>query len=181
MRLCAPGVTRNVLIAAVLASVVAGCGTFGPIDLDGPSPAPKPAPVATAAPAPVSGQPKRPARPPVPRPKPEAAAPSVAEAAGPVVVAGLSPDETRALLGPPVRETDTAPTRIWRYEAEGCAVDVFFVFEVSRNAFKALHAEPATDPAPAQDPSGQAGGAKAGTNDPDLCLRKVRDAATRRS
>jgi hypothetical protein len=160
--------------------MLAGCGTFGPIDLDGPPPQPAPPPTVAAGPTPTPEPAKRPATPPVPRPKP-AAPVATADTKGPIVVAGLSPDEARALLGPPVRETDTAPTRIWRYEADGCAVDVFFVFDVSRNAFKALHAEPAADPSASPQAAPPAGTAKGTSDDPEACLRKVRDAATRRS
>jgi hypothetical protein len=184
----------SVLVAAV--SLIAGCTPEQMARL-----APEQAPVAaneepaTAAPQQPKPKPKRP----VPRPKPalagsepgqpEPSQPSEAEAASPLLtpdastvpaaaaldapvqVAGLSPDETRALLGPPASETDTAPTRVWRYTARDCAVDVYFVFDVARNAFQALHVEPA----PTEPPS------KAGSNDTESCLRKVRDAAASRS
>ena len=159
----------------VLAALPVACAPRG-------APAPvlwrPPQPAAAEAPAPVR------VRPPLPRRKPE---PPVVEPSEvppvptsqstPVVLAGLDAEAVRGLLGQPVHETDTAPTRVWRYVAEGCAVDVYFVFDVAENAFRALHAEAA----PENESQGQgAGGSAGGTSDPDTCLRKVRDAAASR-
>jgi hypothetical protein len=189
-----PARTFGLIVLVSAASLMAGC-----VPKQTARPAAEQVPVAanaepaTAAPQPPKPKPKRP----VPRPKPalpgsepgqpepspeaEAASPmltpdtstvpAAAATDGPVQVAGLSPDETRALLGPPASETDTAPTRVWRYTAQDCAVDVYFVFDVARNAFQALHVEPAPTEPPAKD----------GSTDTETCLRKVRDAAASRS
>ena len=158
----------------VLAALPAACAPRG-------APAPvlwRPPPAAVEAPAPVR------VRPPVPRPKPEPPtaeapepSPGVMRQSAPVVLAGLDAEAVRGLLGPPVHETDTAPTRVWRYVAEGCAVDVYFVFDVAENAFRALHAE---TPPRAEGGETEGEGSAGEAPDPDTCLRKVRDAANSR-
>jgi hypothetical protein len=71
------------------------------------------------------------------------------------------------LLGAPSAQWDQPPAKVWHYQGPGCAVDVFFYLDVSRNEFSALRTTaPGTDGANAS--SGQ------------QCLSRIRDVAQRK-
>ena len=167
-------VARSFYIFGVIA--VAGCAETAPPATPAPS-VPPPRPVATAPSAPDTEAGVKPARPPAKRPSPPsdrdaAAAPTPGDlGAQPLKLIGLTQQETVTLLGTPSAQWDRPPAKVWHYQGPGCAVDVFFYLDVSRNEFSALRTTDAgLDGAAA--PAGQASGQQ--------CLNRIRDVAQRK-
>lgn len=85
----------------------------------------------------------------------------------PLKLIGLTEPETVALLGAPTAQWDQPPAKVWHYQGPGCAVDVFFYLDVSRNEFSALRTTaPGTDGASASNSQ--------------QCLSRIRDVAQRK-
>ncbi len=100
-------------------------------------------PSAAAAPPPPKAKPKR-AIPP-PRPKPElalaarsGARPAAAREFDPETLIGLMPAQALAVLGHPAKVQERSPSMVWRYNARGCALDLFFYMDLGANAFRVL-------------------------------------------
>jgi hypothetical protein len=179
---------RSLSILGVIA--VAGCAESGgggffdrlfpahPVETAAPSPAPAP-PIATAPATPDIEAGVKPSRPAVKRASPPGESQAVAAlpapgdlGAQPVKLIGLTQRETVTLLGTPSAQWDRPPAKVWHYQGPGCAVDVFFYLDVSRNEFSALRATDAgaDGAAPGASPStGQSNGQQR--------LNRIRDVA----
>ena len=59
----------------------------------------------------------------------------------PAQVVGLTPADLAAAFGPPDREEDEAPSRVWHYARAGCSVSVFFFLDLATETFRALHVD----------------------------------------
>ncbi len=102
---------------------------------------------ANAAGAPPPAPKVKPKRvsPPPPRPKPEVALaakgdghpPGPAEY-DPELLIGLKPAQAIASLGNPATVVERSPSMVWRYNAKGCALDLFFYMDLGDNAFRVL-------------------------------------------
>ena len=154
MQMCgrALSVTRS-LLAALALLLLSGCvpGFFG-------TPVPRPETSGTnRATAPVATPPQAAKPPPRPRAAQQGPVPQPAGAPAPVTearlatppadrpgVIGHSEDETESLLGKPLRVTEEASAKVWRYQSDDCSVDVRFFFDVSRGRFFALDVTPIT-------------------------------------
>jgi hypothetical protein len=79
---------------------------------------------------------------------------------------GLTQAETVALLGAPAAQWDRPPAKVWHYQGPGCALDVFFYLDVSRNEFSALRYT--------------AAGADATAATGQNCLNRIHDVAQRK-
>jgi hypothetical protein len=55
-----------------------------------------------------------------------------------VEVVGLTEEETVTLLGEPAWRTWQPPSRVLRYAAQDCAVDIYFYLDVEKDMFQAL-------------------------------------------
>ncbi len=78
-------------------------------------------------------------KPPPPKPKPKpATAPPATTPTTPIVVAGLSRGELTRTLGEPAQRTERNPGQAWVYRAQGCSVEVLFLFDVVRNDMFAI-------------------------------------------
>ncbi len=51
---------------------------------------------------------------------------------------GLGNDQVTALLGPPSAENEKPPAKVWRYQAAGCTLDLYFYLDVGSNRFQVL-------------------------------------------
>jgi hypothetical protein len=81
--------------------------------------------------------------PPPPRPKPAIASASAdrapaAKAFDPETLIGLQPAQAIAALGNPGSVQERSPSMVWRYNAKGCALDLFFYMDLGANAFRVL-------------------------------------------
>lgn len=92
---------------------------------------------ATAAPSP---------RPPKQRPE-QQKQPAVAEAPlqtaaitpiDPEILVGRSREQTRQLLGAPKTVRDAQPATVWRFDADGCMLEIFFYMDLGVRDFRAL-------------------------------------------
>lgn len=99
---------------------------------------PEPAKSQQAAAPPVETTPPPAPPPPKPRPRPRTAPPVPAAPTTPIVVVGLSRPELTRTLGEPVERTDRNPGQTWVYRAQGCSVEVLFLFDVVRNDMFAI-------------------------------------------
>ena len=126
------------VVMTMLIVALAGCSAIEEIAerLDAnPAGAPPPAPKV---------KPKR-VNPPPPRPKPMAALadkrdshpPGPAEY-DPELLIGLKPAQAIASLGNPATVVERSPSMVWRYNAKGCALDLFFYMDLGDNAFRVL-------------------------------------------
>ena len=73
------------------------------------------------------------------------------EPAMPINVVGLSEDATVELLGPPVWRNWRPPSRILRYAASDCTVDIYFYLDVVTDTFQALQIRAPVSPAEAEE------------------------------
>jgi hypothetical protein len=151
----------KVLVVAMLAMTVGSCSLFDAQTAQRSTPT-------ASAPLPATLPPSRPAPTPDARtarlPAPAVARPRVSGDVE-VTVVGLSQAEAEAVLGPPAREMDQPPAKVWQYRSGDCGLNVYFYLDVARNAFYALHYDagaPPTSPIPAA-----AGDAA------DRCLRRI--------
>ena len=83
--------------------------------------------------------------PPPPRPKPSVALaakrdrhPPGPAAYDPELLIGLKPAQAIASLGNPATVVERSPSMVWRYNAKGCALDLFFYMDLGANAFRVL-------------------------------------------
>lgn len=81
------------------------------------------------APLPVGPTPEPP---PDPTPPPAVAAPPAPR------VTGLRANDVRSRLGPPQSERSAGAARVWRYQGQGCSVDVYLYYDTRRGDFFAL-------------------------------------------
>ncbi len=126
------------VIMTMLIVGLAGCGAIEKIAerLDAnPAGAPPPAPKV---------KPKR-VIPPPPRPKPKVVLAAKREIHppgppeyDPELLIGLKPAQAIASLGNPVTVLERSPSMVWRYNAKGCALDLFFYMDLGANAFRVL-------------------------------------------
>lgn len=92
-----------------------------------PEPAPKPA-VATPAPAPVATPaPRLPPGPPPPRPQFDLQG-----------LIGLGEQDVAAVLGDPRQVRNDPPAMVWDYQANGCAMSLFFYLDLKSQDFRTL-------------------------------------------
>ena len=56
----------------------------------------------------------------------------------PKTLVGLTRTQVREMMGAPVTIADSPPSTVWSYRAKGCALDVFFYFDVGSKTFRAL-------------------------------------------
>lgn len=99
--------------------------------------------VPPAEPVAPSTPPEQPPTPPevVPLPghKPEPAGvvvPTTGE--DPKQLVGLGFGETEALLGPPTREDEKPPAKVWTYSGTDCELTIFFYADINTQQFRAL-------------------------------------------
>lgn len=126
------------VITAILAIVLAGCGVVEELTQRF-----EPSASAAVPPAPKA-KPKRVIAPP-PRPKPKLALAARSEALAaaaaefdPETLIGLMPAQALAALGQPAKVQERSPSMVWRYNARGCALDLFFYMDLGANAFRVL-------------------------------------------
>jgi hypothetical protein len=103
--------------------------------------------VAAVPPAEPEVQSTPPEPPPVPPPeavplpghKPEAAGVAVPTAGeDPKQLVGLGFGETEALLGPPTKEEEKPPAKVWTYSGTDCELAIFFYADINTQEFRAL-------------------------------------------
>jgi len=58
--------------------------------------------------------------------------------ADPSVLIGLTEAEAAKLIGPPARSRELPPARVWSYDAHGCAFQLFFYYDLGRQAYRSL-------------------------------------------
>jgi hypothetical protein len=170
---------RFVVQSFCFIGVIAVTGCAQPVETAPPpsARATPPRPVATAPTAPdteagVKPRPLAAKRPGAPTDGQAAALPAQGDlAAPPLKLIGLTQQETVSLLGAPTAQWDRPPAKVWRYQGPGCAVDVFFYLDVSRNEFSALRTTVA-GPDGAAPPSAQPNGQQ--------CLNRIHDVAQRK-
>ncbi len=56
----------------------------------------------------------------------------------PELLIGLKPAQAIASLGNPATVVERSPSMVWRYNAKGCALDLFFYMDLGDNAFRVL-------------------------------------------
>ncbi len=134
------GATRSVvpMIATILIVALAGCGVVEEI-------AQRLEASAAGAPPPAPKVKPRRVMPPPPRPKPKIAFAATAEIRAaaprpldPESLIGLKPAQAITALGNPVTVQERSPSMVWRYNAKGCALDLFFYMDLGANAFRVL-------------------------------------------
>ena len=83
--------------------------------------------------------------PPSPKPKPMVALaakrdnhPTGPAQYDPELLIGLKPAQAIASLGNPATVVERSPSMVWRYNAKGCALDLFFYMDLGDNAFRVL-------------------------------------------
>jgi hypothetical protein len=81
--------------------------------------------------------------PPIPLPAEPASEPppppvQVTVAQPPPRVTGLRANDVRSRLGPPQSERSAGAARVWRYQGQGCSVDVYLYYDTRRGDFFAL-------------------------------------------
>jgi hypothetical protein len=108
-----------------------------PPDSATPPPVPPLDSVASAPPTPI--QPAVPEFPPSTPTLPQTAALPTAPAQR---VTGLRANDVRSRLGPPQSERTAGAARVWRYQGQGCAVDVYLYYDTRRGDFFALEQRP---------------------------------------
>jgi len=132
--------TRSVapVITTILAIVLAGCSLVEELTQHF-----EPSAAAAVPPAPKA-KPKR-VIPPPPRPKPKlvlGAGPEALSAAArefdPETLIGLMPAQALAALGHPAKVQERSPSMVWRYNAQDCALDLYFYMDLGANAFRVL-------------------------------------------
>jgi len=70
---------------------------------------------------------------------PKGRAPVVSTArVDPQTLVGLTESEVRLRLGDPSSVREVAPSRVWRYTAGPCSLDLFFYFDLGSSKFRAL-------------------------------------------
>jgi hypothetical protein len=74
---------------------------------------------------------------PTPEPTPDPASPTVAAPPAPRIT-GLRANDVRSRLGPPQSERSAGAARVWRYQGQGCSVDVYLYYDTRRGDFFAL-------------------------------------------
>ncbi len=123
------------VIATMLFVALSGCAAIEEVGQRLGAAAPPPAPKV---------KPKR-VMPPPPRPKPaiaHAAARAIRPLAppgyDPELLIGLKPAQAIATLGDPATVLERSPSMVWRYNANGCAFDLFFYMDLGANAFRVL-------------------------------------------
>lgn len=79
-----------------------------------------------------------PAKPPVPRRKPDHAEPIVLADPDPHLLVGLDFEATKALLGNPIVQLEQPPAKIWAYDSGSCMFSVFFYPSVDDKVFRVL-------------------------------------------
>jgi hypothetical protein len=125
------------MVTAILIAVLAGCSAIDEIaqHLD---------PSAAATPPAPKVKPHR-VIPPPPKPKPKLALAAKLKAGRTVPkefdlekLIGLKPAQAIAVLGKPASVHERSPSMVWRYNARGCALDLFFYLDLGANAFRVL-------------------------------------------
>jgi hypothetical protein len=91
--------------------------------------------------------------PPPPRSKPTIASASIDRSPAtngfdPETLIGLQPAQAIAALGSPGSVQEQSPSMVWRYNAQGCALDLFFYMDLGANAFRVLAYEFKTGASP---------------------------------
>jgi hypothetical protein len=56
----------------------------------------------------------------------------------PRALVGLDEEQIRSVLGNPGTVREQAPSRIWRYAAGSCSLDLFFYLDLGSSKFRAL-------------------------------------------
>ncbi len=131
--------TRSMMpvLMTMLLVALTGCGAMEEFaksleaNAGAPPPAPKVKPVRVIPP------------PPRPKPKVALAAKPDNQPAGPAefdpqLLIGLKPAQAIASLGNPAAVLERSPSMVWRYNAKGCALDLFFYMDLGDNAFRVL-------------------------------------------
>lgn len=59
----------------------------------------------------------------------------------PETLIGLNEQQTADLLGRPAAVADKSPATVWKYQARGCSLDVFFFMDLESLRFRALSYE----------------------------------------
>ncbi|GAB4165966.1 MAG: hypothetical protein OHK0024_00180 [Thalassobaculales bacterium] len=91
--------------------------------------------------------------PPAPRAKPTAipplasAAPAAAPPLDPGTLIGLTREEARRLLGPPVATRERPPAEAWTWRDGDCRIEVLFYPEINSREFRALAVDAGADEA----------------------------------
>lgn len=125
------------VIATVLFVALAGCAAIEEIAqrLD----------AGTAGTPPPKVKPTRVIAPPPPKPKPRIASTAGRDSGLPAqpefeprTLIGLKPAQAIAALGDPATVLERSPSMVWRYNAKGCALDLFFYMDLGANAFRVL-------------------------------------------
>jgi hypothetical protein len=125
------------MVTAILIAVLAGCSAIDEIahHLD---------PGAAATPPAPKVKPYR-VSPPPPRHKPKIALAARLDARSGAPrefdlekLIGLKPAQALAALGKPASVHERSPSMVWRYNVQGCALDLFFYMDLGANAFRVL-------------------------------------------
>lgn len=74
-----------------------------------------------------------------------------APTADPNVLIGLTEAEAAKLIGPPARSRELPPARVWSYDAQGCAFQLFFYYDLGRQTYRSLLYATERDGAPPVD------------------------------
>jgi hypothetical protein len=130
---------RHVSLSILAVALVAGC------QVDKPAPPVAPAPAETAAaPEPPPAPPPPPETVPLPAQKPAqvattAPAPAPAPAGpDPKQLVGLDFTRTRNLLGPPTKQEEKPPAKVWVYSGTECDLTIFFYADINTREYRAL-------------------------------------------
>lgn len=102
--------------------------------------APSPAEPAAEAPSPPEPPPVPPEPVPLPGHKPEPVKAIAPTSPGddPKQLVGLGFGETEALLGPPTKEEEKPPAKVWTYSGTDCELTIFFYADINTQEFRAL-------------------------------------------
>ncbi|MFN4283874.1 MAG: hypothetical protein ACK4NA_14650 [Alphaproteobacteria bacterium] len=92
-----------------------------------PEPPPEPVPAAEPAPAPAAPAPRMPPGPPPPRPQFDLQG-----------LIGAGEHQITAMLGEPRQVRNDPPAMVWDYQANGCALSLFFYLDLKSQDFRTL-------------------------------------------
>jgi len=92
-----------------------------------PPPEPAPAPVVAAPPPPPAAPPRLPPGPPPPRPQFDLQS-----------LIGRGEQDIAAVLGEPRQVRNDPPAMVWDYQANGCAMSLFFYLDLKSQDFRTL-------------------------------------------